>query len=57
MVRIVHCFSEVGRTVPEVFDSRSLVLVDLADSSPHATSSFTSTIVNRSVISVANSPR
>jgi hypothetical protein len=56
-VSIVPCFSKVGRTVPEVFDSCSPVRVDLADASPHATRSFTSTIANRSVISVANSSR
>ena len=57
MVSNVRHFMEAGRTVPAAFGSRPPVSVELADSRPHATAGSTSTIANRSVISVANSSR
>jgi len=55
MVSNVGHFLEAGRIVPAVLGSP--VLVELADPRPHATASSTSTIANRSVISVDNSSR
>jgi hypothetical protein len=46
-----------GRTLPVAFGSRPLVRVELSESPSHATACSTSTIANRSVISVANSSR
>ena len=48
---------EAGRTLPAAFGSRPPVPLDLADSRPQATACSTSTIANRSVISVDNSSR
>ena len=50
-------FMEVGRTIPAAFGSVAPVSVELADCRPHATACSTSTITNRSVISVDNSSR
>jgi hypothetical protein len=57
MVSYVRHLMVVGRTVPAAFGSESPVPIDLADCRPHATACSTSTIANRSVISVANSSR
>ena len=57
MVSNVYHFMVAGRTFPAAFGSPAPVSVDLADSRPHATAGSTSTIANRSVISVANSSR
>ena len=57
MVSNVSHFMVAGRTVPVVFGSSSLVLIDPAEPPPHATAGSTSTIANRSVISVDNSSR
>ena len=53
MVSKLRQFLEAGRTVPMA----GPVSVELADCRPQATAGSTSTIANRSVISVDNSSR
>ena len=57
MVSNVRHLTAAGQTAPAAFGSESPASVDLANPRPHATAGSTSTIANRSVISVANSPR
>ena len=57
MVSNVRHLTVARRTVPAAFGSEPPVPISLADSRPHATAASTSTLANRSVISVANSSR
>jgi hypothetical protein len=57
MVSNVRYLTVARRTVAAASGSESPVPISLADSRPHATAGSTSTIANRSTISVANSSR
>jgi hypothetical protein len=57
MVSNIRHLMREGRTVPAAFGTRSPVPMVLAEAPPYATAWSTSTIENRSVISVTNSSR
>jgi hypothetical protein len=57
MVSNIRHLMRAGRTAAAVFGSRTPLPMALAEAPPYATACSTSTIANRSVISVANSSR